>query len=238
MGRIVHWRDLGRLLGTSRHSALPELRERIQRVTRPVVVRAVALGCGSVLIGMAVGMLVQANFGLPPYDVLSSGLRDQLGVTLGQAGWLVALVLFTVATLVGRRPSLWGIAYMGANGLAIDGTGHLLNAPGSMVGRIAFLLAAVVVMAVGINVVLYSGTTGGPFELLMLAGEDRGLSRTTVRYVLDAGVLALGVVVGGEFGIGTVIYGGLMGLTLQGVSQALSDYDRGKQLRVEVASGG
>ncbi len=220
------------LIGASRHSALPALRSRIDAVTRPLAVRILFLSGGSTCIGAAVALLVQADLGLPPYDVLSSGLQSLLGISLGQAGWLVAAVLFAVAALFGRRPSPWGVAYILANGVAVDTMAHLLNSPDGIAGRLAFVAVAVVVMALGVNLVLYSGTTGGPFELLMAAGEDRGIPRLRVRYVLDVGVLLIGLALGGSFGPGTLLYAAMMGLTLQEMSQVFADYDRGRTARL------
>jgi len=131
--------------------------------------RIVALLVGSTMIGAAVGFLVQADLGLAPYDVLSSGIQQRLGISLGQAGWIVAFVLFAISSALGHRPSMWGGAYIVANGVAVDLTGWLLNEPQSVVVRLLFVLAGIVIMATGVNIVLYSGTTGGPFELLMLA---------------------------------------------------------------------
>jgi uncharacterized membrane protein YczE len=230
-------RRLGPAVGLSRHSALPELRRRVGPTSRSFAVRAASLAGGSTLIGSAVAMLVQADLGLPPYDVLSSGLSDRIGLSLGQAGWVVAAALLVVATLLGRRPGPWGVAYIVGNGLAIDATAHLLNRPDSIPGRVGFLVVAILVMAAGVNLVLYSGTTGGPFELLMLAGEDRGVSRIATRYVLDGGVLALGLVLGGAFGLGTVIYAALMGLALEGVSQVFADHRSGRHQRLAGRNG-
>ena len=87
-----------RLIGSSRHSALPAVRERVQPIVLSVGKRSVALLLGSTLIGAAVGFLVQADLGLAPYDVLSSALEIRLGISLGQAGWIVAAVLFLVSS--------------------------------------------------------------------------------------------------------------------------------------------
>lgn len=220
------------MLGTSRHSFVPTAREHLTKATKPIAVQGLSLAAGSTLIGAAVVMLVQADLGLPPYDVLSSGPQRHLPLTLGQAGWAVAAVLFAVAAVLRRPPSAWGVAYIIGNGLAVDAMGHLLNPPTTDPGRVGFLLAAIVVMAGGINLVLYSGTTGGPFELLMRAGEDRGISPTHVRYALDVTVLVVGLVIGGSAGIGTVIYAALMGVMLQTARQVFSDYAEGRALRL------
>ncbi len=184
------------------------------------------------MIGAAVALLVQADLGLPPYDVLSSGIQGKLGVSLGQAGWLVAGVLFVIATILGQRPSGWGIAYILANGLAVDAMGGLLNAPESIAGQVAFVVSGIVVMAIGVNVVLFSGTTGGPFELLMAAGEVRGIARLKTRYALDVGVLVLGLGLGGAFGAATVIYAALMGIALQAINQMFLDFGVGRSVRL------
>lgn len=217
----------------SRHSALPELRRLIGPTSRSLAVRVASLAAGSTMIGTSVALLVQAGLGLPPYDVLSSGLAGRLGLTLGQSGWLIATTLFAIATLLGRRPSPWGVAYILGNGLAIDGVAHLLNQPESMIGRVVFLVSAAFVMSVGINLVLYSGTTGGPFELLMKAAEDRGISRMATRYALDGGVMVIGIALGGTFGIGTLAYALLMSLVLQVVSQVFADHRAGRRQRIE-----
>lgn len=230
-------RRLAPTIVLSRHAALPELRRRLGRSSRSAAAKTVSLAAGSTLIGTSVALLVRADLGLPPYDVLSSGLADRVGVSLGQAGWLVAAVLFALATLLGRRPSGWGVAYIVANGLAIDAVAHLLNEPDTLAGRIGFLIVGIGVMAAGINLVLYSGTTGGPFELLMLAAEDRGIGRVVTRYALDLGVLAAGIALGGRFGIGTVVFVALMGPVLQVVSQVFADHRAGRDQRLAVVAG-
>jgi uncharacterized membrane protein YczE len=218
-------------IGLSRHSALSVARHLSTARPPSFAVQASALALGSGLIGVAVALLVQARLGLPPYDVLASGLSEQTGLSLGQAGWSIAAVLFAVAASLGRPPSMWGMSFVFLNGLAIDAASGILQQPTSMIVRMIFVSAGVIVMALGINVVIHSGTTGGPFELLMAAGEDRGVSRLKVRYTLDIGVLVLGVVIGGAFGPATLFYGAFMGLTILVVSQALRDHRDGRNLR-------
>lgn len=220
------------LLGSGRHSALSVLRPFSPPSVRSVARQGTSLAFGCILIGLAVAMLVQADLGLAPYDVLSSGVADRLGMTLGQAGWGIAAVLFLTAAALGQRPSIWGLLYIFGNGLAIDGASELLNQPDSVVGRVLYVLGAVLAMAFGVNLVLHSGTTGGPFELLMRAGADRGLNPMMIRYTLDVGGLASGVLLGGSAGFGTVAYALLMGRVLQVVNQVFVDHSYGRSTRM------
>lgn len=226
------WRSAGILrLGLSRHSALGVAKS--LSTTRPmsVTMQAAALLTGSGLIGVAVALLVEARLGLAPYDVLSSGLSNRTGISLGQAGWTVAAVLFGVASLLGRRPSAWGLAFVFLNGLAIDAASEILRHPDSMALRLIFVPAGIFTMAAGITLVVRSGTTGGPFELLVSAGKDRGVNPVVVRCALDLGVLSLGLVLGGAFGPATVVYGVFMGVSIVTMSQAADDHSHGRARR-------
>ena len=218
--------------GFSRHTAVPALGALGSHQAKSFTRQLLALFAGSSLIGIAVALLVHADLGLTPYDVMSSAVSERLGISLGQAGWLMAAVLFGMAAVFRHRPSRWGVAYILANGLAIDAASGLLTRPDTLAGRWVFVVSAVVILAAGVSLVVYSGTTGGPFELLTLAGEDRGVSRTTMRYALDLGVFVGGVALGGAFGPATVFFALAFGLVLRIISQALVDHGQGREARL------
>ena len=215
----------------SRDAALSSVRHLATTAPTSVAVRAVWLVVGSSLIGVAVALLVEARLGLAPYDVMASGISQRGGLSLGQASWVIAGGLILTAALLGRGPSRWSLMYVFLNGLTIDVASGLLQHPSSLALRMAFVPAGILVMAVGVNVVLHSGTTAGPFESLVAAGEDRGVSATKVRYGLDFSVLGLGLALGGAIGPATVVYGAFMGVTMFAVGQALADHRRGRNLR-------
>lgn len=218
----------------SRHSALSSVRE-LHQPTRAfsVIVGSIIVGC--TLIGVAVNLMVAADLGLAPYDVLSSGVSARSGLSLGQAGWLLAATLFTAATLLGQRPNAWGVLYVLGNGVAIDLTKSLINAPASYASRFVMVGAAIVIMAFGINFVVHAGVTGGAFELLTRAGVDRGLDPIRIRYCLDLGILVAGVAIGGPLGVATVVYAGAMGLVFSRMRLVLEDHRAGRAARLQRA---
>lgn len=235
------WRALvwavGRL-GISRMSGLATASRLYPQRARTPLRQAVSLLLGSSLIGVGVNLLIKADLGLSPYDVLVSGLGRFLPLSFGQIVWLVSAVLFGIAALLGQRPSRWGIGYVLANGVAIDLASGLINAPNTLVGRVVFVVAAVGILASGISLVVHSGTTGGAFELLMRAGELRGLTRSHVRTGLEIGVLVLGLVLGGRAGFATVLIAVSMGPLLNVTSQALADHADGRRSRRSMGVAG
>lgn len=218
-------------LGFGRQAGLVAARRRFPARAHTPMRRAMSLFVGSLLIGVGVSLLRQADLGLSPYDVLVSGLQPRLGLSFGQTVWLVSFVLFAIAAALRVFPSIWGIAYVLANGVAIDAVAGFINAPTSMAGRIFFVVIALATIGAGISLVVHSGSTGGSFELLMRAGEQRGFDRKKVRTTLEVSALAVGISLGGSIGPATVAVAVSMGPILVLVGQALEDHSAGRILR-------
>lgn len=218
--------------GFSRHGVLAVSQRLYPHSARTPVRRMISLLLGSSMIGIGVALLKQADLGMSPYDVMVSGLQPRLGITFGQTVWLTSAVLFSVAMVLGQRPSKWGIAYVLLNGVAIDAASGLINAPGGLVGRVIFVFGSVAVISAGISLVVHSGSTGGAFELLMRAGEERGLPRVRTRVSLELGALLFGLTLGGKFGFATVVVALSIGPVLSVMGQALSDHAAGREARV------
>lgn len=187
---------------------------------------------GSALIGLGVAMFSRARFGLPPYDVMLSVLRDQLGVSLGQAGWALAVALLSVAATLGQFPRVGTLAYIVLNGIAVDAAVGLLRSPEPFALRIAFVGFGVAAIAAGVSLVVHSGNPGGAFELLMTAGDERGKDPIRIRTGLEVSLLVLGVVLGGDFGPATVVFAIAIGPVMRAGRQALDDHRAGRRHRV------
>ena len=218
-------------LGFGRQAALAAARRAFPTRAHTPARRLVSLIAGSGSIGVGVALLQQADLGLTPYDVLVSGLQPRLGLSFGQTVWVVAAFFFGLAAIFRKFPSRWGVAYVFANGVAIDAVSGFINAPESMPARWTFVALSLLAICTGISLVVHSGSTGGAFELLMRAAEERGRSRQVVRTSLEVGVLLTGVLLGGKLGPATVVVavgiGPLLGVTMQ----VLDDHSRGRIMR-------
>ncbi len=218
-------------LGFGRQAALVAARRVFPARAHTPLRRMVSLFAGSLLIGTAVTLLTRANLGLSPHDVFVSGVQPAIGLSFGQTVWVVSGLFFALAAVLGQPPSRWGVAYTLANGFAIDAASGLINAPGSLVGRWLFVAVAMFFLSAGISLVVHSGATGGAFELLMRAGEVRGIQPRRVRTSLEVGVLTSGVALGGQFGPATVVVALTIGPMLQCAGQMLSDHSLGRSVR-------
>ena len=166
-----------------------------------------------------------------------TALRDRFGLSLGQAGWLFTGTLFVIATALGRRPRLSGLIYIISNGIAVDVAMTLIRDPEQLVVRALFVVLGTLSIATAVALVVHAGLTGGAIELLMRAGEDRGYDPYKVRRSLEIGIVALGVLLGGDIGIATVFFVLTMSPTLRLGRQALEDHRRGRMLRLRNIDG-
>lgn len=203
----------------------------VERAASPAR-RAAALLAGSILIGIGVASFSRAGYGLPPYDVMLSALSQRTGLSLGQSAWLAAAGLYAVAAAVGQRPRWPAIVFTFTNGLAVDATLGLTAAPTSLTTRVVLVGVGVWFIAGGIALVAHSHSTGGPFELLMNAGAERGFERTRVRTGLEVTVFAIGIAAGGSFGVATIVFALCIGPVLATLLQGLSDHRTGRHARL------
>ena len=218
--------------GLSRQGVVAAERFTNKPRTRTTVRQFMSLLTGTMLIGLGVSMFVQSRLGVPAYDVMLSALRDILGVTHGQAGWLFTGALFVVAAVLGHRPRIDGLVYLLATGVAVDVWLSLINVPDPLILRMLFVVIGTASIAAGVALVVHAGLTGGSLELLMHAAEDHNIDPFRFRMLFEVGVVALGVILGGDLGWATVFFVLAMTPMLKAGRQALEDHRRGRAERL------
>lgn len=223
-------------VGISRHGVVAAERVARRPQSRKGFRQVLSQFAGSVLIGLGVSLFVHARLGVPAFDVMLTALRDLLGITLGQAGWLFTGSLFLLATLLGRRPRISGLFYMLANGLAVDIWLRLIRDPELLAVRFLFVVLGTLVIAGGVALVVHAGLTGGAVELLMHAAEDRGLDPFAVRRAIEVLIVVGGVALGGDLGFATIFFVLTMSPSLKAGQQALADHRDGRERRINLAS--
>uniref|UniRef100_UPI00053A237A YczE/YyaS/YitT family protein n=1 Tax=Klebsiella pneumoniae TaxID=573 RepID=UPI00053A237A len=112
-------------------------------------------------------------------------------------------------------------------GLAADATLAVLPPLESMVARSALLVGAIVLNAIATGMYIGAGFGPGPRDGLMTGLHARtGWSLRVIRTAIELSVLLIGWLLGGKFGVGTVIYalsiGPLIQLCLPWFSQPVS----------------
>lgn len=178
---------------------------------RSLFVRWVRLLVGLWFFALGIVMFLRASLGLSPWDVLSDGVRDNTPLTFGQAVIMIGLVLVLASLFAGIKPGPGTIANMLLVGIFADlmlqsqiGT-DLQDA--AIVWRIATMLGGIVVTGLGSAMYIGAELGAGPRDSLMIAVATRARWRVGVaRAVVEGTALALGVLLGGSVGIGTLVF--------------------------------
>ncbi|TDL09757.1 hypothetical protein EUA04_07265 [Mycolicibacterium obuense] len=175
-------------------------------VGRGAVRGAVLLG-GLTGYGTSMAMMVRAGLGLDPWDVFHQGLALRTGMTIGAASAVVGVAVLLAWIPLRNRPGIGTVANVVVIAVTVDGALTLITAPQSLPARAALMVGAVVLNALSTVLYIGAGLGPGPRDGLMtgLVGAT-GRSVRLVRTTIEVTVLALGWLLGGTVGIGTLAY--------------------------------
>ncbi|HBR0752904.1 membrane protein YczE [Klebsiella pneumoniae] len=189
--------------------------------------RLLQLYIGLVLYGVSTALFVHANLGADPWDVFHLGVAKQLGISFGTVIILTGAAVLLLWIPIRQMPGLGTVSNVIVLGLAADATLAVLPPLESMVAHSALLAGAIVLNAIATGMYIGAGFGPGPRDGLMTGLHARtGWSLRGIRTAIELSVLLIGWLLGGKFGVGTVIYalsiGPLIQLCLPWFSQPVS----------------
>jgi len=175
------------------------------KIHRPVR-RLVQLYVGLVLFGASMAIMLRAGLGLNSWDVLHQGISERTGLRFGWVVIAVSAVVLLLWIPLRQRPGLGTISNAIVVGLAVDAFLAILPHTSSMPVRVGALVTGVVLNGVATGLYVGANLGPGPRDGLMTGLAARGHSIRVVRTGIEVTVLAIGWVIGGTVGIGTVLY--------------------------------
>jgi uncharacterized membrane protein YczE len=170
----------------------------IQRLARCIV--------GLALFGLGISMFVTAGLGLAPWDVFHQGVARHTGLSLGWVIEIVGILLLLLWIPLRQRPGAGTILNALEIGLVVNLIGDHLPSSDLLIPRLAYVVGAVVVIAVGSGLYIGAGLGTGPRDGIMVGLAARGYSVRVVRTALEALVMIAGFALGGHIGVGTVAF--------------------------------
>jgi uncharacterized membrane protein YczE len=175
------------------------------------VARSASLIVGLLLFALGIVMILESKLGLSPWDVLNQGVAKHTPLSFGMANVAIALVVLFLGWSLGGRPGIGTIANALLVGSFIQGLTalHAVTdlAHDGLAVRIPLLVLGIVLIGPGSALYIGADFGAGPRDTLMLVGAQRTGRRVgLVRGVLEICALAIGIVLGGTFGAGTVLF--------------------------------
>ncbi len=172
----------------------------------------IVLVLGLWLFGTGEALLIDASIGQSPWTVLADGLAKTLNLTIGETTFLTSIVVLLLWIPLKRRPGLGTVMNILVIAIAIDVMTPLLPTPTNVIAQT--LEALVGVLLVGLASALYitCNVGPGPRDGLMTGLNERtGIRVGRVRTGIEVVVLAIGWLLGGVVGAGTLLFALLIG---------------------------
>ena len=173
--------------------------------------RLTRLVFGLLLCGTGVALMIDADLGLAPWDVLHQGISIHTGIPIGTVAILVGIVVLLAWLPLHERYGVGTVLNVLIIGTTIDVLLAVLPDHPPMGLRIAFLLVGTFLFGPGSGFYIGAGMGPGPRDGLMTAIAARGHSVRVVRTILELSVLTVGFLLGGSVGIGTVLFAATIG---------------------------
>ncbi|WP_380160476.1 YitT family protein [Kineococcus sp. R86509] len=169
--------------------------------------RIARLLVGLGLYGVAEGLMVLAGIGVGPWTVFAQGVSRHTGIGLGWLANLIGLAVLVLWIPLRQRLGVGTVLNVLLVGTAIEATVDLLPAPHALLVRIPLFAVGLALLAVASGLYLGAGFGPGPRDGLMTGLHRRtGLPLWLARAVVEVSVLAVGWVLGGNVGVGTVAF--------------------------------
>ena len=194
---------------------LPPLHELGPRLARLIF--------GLVLFGIGLALMVVADLGLSPWDVLHQGISIHTGIPIGTVVIITGFVVLLMWIPLKERIGIGTIANAIVIGLVLDGM--LLILPETLdhiTLRWIAMLGGVAIVAIGSGFYIGAGLGPGPRDGLMTGLARRGIPIAWNRAGIEITVLVAGWLLGGTVGVGTVVFAFGMGPLVQFFLKRLS----------------
>ena len=178
----------------------------------PTPASMVVLIVGLYAFGTGEALIVQGGLGVSPWTVLAQGLSTILPVSIGMATFLVSALVLLLWIPLRERPGLGTIANAVVIAVALQVGVALIPAPDARPAQLALVLAGIALIGLGSGLYLTTNLGPGPRDGWMTGIHLRsGWPVGRVRLGIELVVLAVGWLLGGTVGLGTVLFAVLIG---------------------------
>jgi uncharacterized membrane protein YczE len=179
-------------------------------------VRLPQLVVGLFLYGIGLALMVRAGIGVAPWDVLSQGISLQTGLPFGLVTNLVGAAVLLLWIPIRQRPGLGTVLNVLMIGTSAEVGLWLIPVIEELVPRVLLFSAGLLLTAIATGLYIGARFGPGPRDGLMTGIHRRwGWRIWIVRTAIEVTVLAVGWLLGGNVGVGTLAFALLIGPLVQ-----------------------
>ena len=162
---------------------------------------------GSIIAAYGITLALYAGFGGATLAVLWQGISKTFHISIGMASFVVALVMILLAVIYDRKQIHIGtVLYQIVYSLCVDLFANLHIYSRYMWINFFIMLAGVILFAAGTGLYASTSLGRGSYEAVTFAlAEKNNWQVKIVRMILDVVMVVTGVLLGGSFGVCTIV---------------------------------
>lgn len=198
--------------------------------------RIARLLLGLFTVGAGIAMMVHAQIGISPWDVLAQGVSIQTSLSFGNSIVLVSILVLLMWIPLRQKPGFGTIANALLIGVFADLVAPWLPDLGAWWQRLLMFLIGMALVAFATGLYLSSALGPGPRDGLMV-GVQRllGWPVWLVRTLIEGSALLTGWLLGGQVREGTLIFTLCIGILIQHSMKFFGLRTAGKPERIPIA---
>lgn len=165
---------------------------------------------GVLLIGIGLGLMIDADLGVAPGDAFFTAVSRTSGLSVGVVLAMLSVLMVLVAWALGIRPALGTLISFLGIAVIVDLTRRVDEILGvatwPLGGHIAWWILGLALFCIGVAALFSADRGVSPYDLLTRAVAARtGRSLGVARLIVDAIALVGAIALGGSWGLGTVV---------------------------------
>lgn len=178
--------------------------------------RLVQLFVGLFLYGVGIAFLVRSALGAAPWDVLSQGISHHVSLSFGTITVILSGIVLLLWIPLRQKPGIGTVLNSVLVGPSADAGFALIPETDTLWIRVTYIALGILVIGLATGLYIGSRFGPGPRDGLM-TGLHRltGLPIWQVRVAIELVVVAIGWLLGGTVGIGTIAFAVLIGYVCQ-----------------------
>jgi uncharacterized membrane protein YczE len=174
--------------------------------------RVTQLAVGLFLYGFAIALMIRAEIGVAPWDVLGQGVSLTTGIPFGFVTNIIGLIVLLLWIPIRQKPGIGTVFNVALVGPSAQVALWILPEVEGLFLRILLFVAGLLLLGVATGLYLGARFGPGPRDGLMTGIHRKfGGKIWIVRSSIELVVLTIGAVLGGNLGWGTLAFALLIG---------------------------
>lgn len=177
--------------------------------------RTVILFVGLFIFGLGDAFVIQSNIGNGPWSVLAQGASKNLHISMGWSTFAISALVLLAWIPLREKAGFGTLSNIVIIAIAIQIGVDVIPLQHSFIAGVFISLLGIAMVGVATALYITCGLGAGPRDGLMTAIHRRsGIRVGRVRLGIELSVVALGGLLGGNVGLGTLLFAGLIGQSI------------------------